>query len=377
MHTDSHQGPTHTINSTSMDATSQLAASFESKEKLEIDLENRRRLAEMSPRQIEEERAELMAGLPPSLLERMLRRANIDDNADDTGRATTELPVPPSEPIERPSLPSSDSTKDTKKVAFALPEEPTEAYATETLPPKPEISRPQMSQDDVHPEDAPPPTLPITSPASEPEFPYNSIHFPTAPSQKEAPNLDPNSATFLEDLHRHYFPNLPYDPSSLAWLQPVSDEEVASSPYSPDLASLPPSSLRFSFTGTLIPPNAAREIPVTQGLHHHGAAPEAAGYTVGELALLSRSTVPSQRSVAWQVLGRLMYRLGKGQFGGKGHELSEGIWGVVEKEKVLDRMIHEAGEGRHASAKAWAVEGVWLWRMGGAERGLGERVKAQ
>lgn len=27
--------------------------------------------------------------------------------------------------------------------------------------------------------------------------------------------------------------------------------------------------------------------------------------------------------------------------------------------------------GRHASATAWAVEGVWLWQMGGAgDRGL-------
>ena len=73
----------------------------------------------------------------------------------------------------------------------------------------------------------------------------------------------------------------------------------------------------------------------------------------------------------------MLFRLGKGQFGEKGHELSEGIWSVVEKERVIERMMEEAGKGRHVSAKAWAMEGCWLWRMGGGERGMGEAVKAQ
>jgi hypothetical protein len=30
-----------------------------------------------------------------------------------------------------------------------------------------------------------------------------------------------------------------------------------------------------------------------------------------------------------------------------------------------------SGVGRHASASAWAIEGVWLWQMGGAgDRGI-------
>lgn len=89
--------------------------------------------------------------------------------------------------------------------------------------------------------------------------------------------------------------------------------------------------------------------------------------------------------------------MGKGEFGERGSALVEGLWFVVEKEKVLAEMLAEAdggqsevsrerkgggdakepkggvpgGFGRHASATAWATEGVWLWQMGGGgDRGL-------
>jgi hypothetical protein len=42
------------------------------------------------------------------------------------------------------------------------------------------------------------------------------------------------------------------------------------------------------------------------GLHHHGQSPDKAGYTIRELARLSRSTVPSQRTIALQSLGAVL-----------------------------------------------------------------------
>ena len=67
-----------------------------------------------------------------------------------------------------------------------------------------------------------------------------------------------------------------------------------------------------------------------------------------------------------------MYRLGQGQFGVKGGELYEGLWGVIEKERVVEIMMAEANRtAGHASAKAYAVEALWLWRKScGGERGL-------
>ena len=129
----------------------------------------------------------------------------------------------------------------------------------------------------------------------------------------------------------------------------------------------------------------AAEIPVTAGLHHHGEAPEAAGYTIPELAMLARSSFPAQRCISFQTLGRLLYRLGKGEFGNPGDggqntvgaedtlgELARGLWGEVEKQGVVEICVAESegkiANGRHVSARAYATEAVWLWQRGGGRR---------
>ncbi|KAF7232386.1 hypothetical protein EG68_05523 [Paragonimus skrjabini miyazakii] len=53
---------------------------------------------------------------------------------------------------------------------------------------------------------------------------------------------------------------------------------------------------RFDLCGLVVPPDAI--IDTHLGLHHHGEEPERAGYTVGELFHLARSSVPSQRRLA-------------------------------------------------------------------------------
>lgn len=244
------------------------------------------------------------------------------------------------------------------------------------------------------------------------------FHFPTP--KKAMPTLDPSSNTFLSDLKTHYFPEITHDPSSLSWLQPPSSSEEdpeSTSAYHPasNAISLAPSAIRFSLRGTILAPETSLSLPTSLGLHHHGDDPQAAGYTIPELAILSRSTFPAQRCIAWQVLGRILYRLGRGEFGERGGQLSEGLWFCIEKEGVVAGMLTEAdgvsgsssnlgkiktekkdgnqdkegedknkdgengdseapvasGLGRHASATAWAVEGVWLWQKGGGgDRGL-------
>ena len=75
---------------------------------------------------------------------------------------------------------------------------------------------------------------------------------------------------------------------------------------------------------------------MTAGLHHHGAAPEDAGYTIGELAHLARSTVPAQRCVAFQTLGRVLYRLGRGEFGGRGRGGASAAEGGARRDEDTD-----------------------------------------
>ncbi|CAL5866578.1 uncharacterized protein PFLUO_LOCUS787 [Penicillium psychrofluorescens] len=359
-----------------------------------IDEENRRQLASMSNSQIQQEREELMASMDPGLLQRFLRRAKIDE--DDKKGDETPLSEDP-----------STSSKPKKSVSFNIP------------PPASAAPQPQFQPTSKAPanDDMPPTNLPLDLyPASErpsldPAM-LETFHFPHP--KQPMPTLDPSSPSFLSDLQSHYFPEMSHDSSALSWLQsPSSDAEDpdSSSAYHPasSAISLAPSSIRFSLRGTILAPSTSLSLPTTLGLHHHGDDPQAAGYTIPELAILSRSSFPAQRCVAWQVLGRILFRLGRAEFGDRGGQLSEGLWHVIEKEGVVGGMLAEAdgaaglglpgkntqkqgGEqqkkksendhaggdapavssiGRHASAAAWAVEGVWLWQKGGGgDRGL-------
>ncbi|KAK0855526.1 hypothetical protein LTS02_010994 [Friedmanniomyces endolithicus] len=322
-------------------------------EKRRIDEENRQRLADMSPAQLEEERQELLSSLSPAMIERLLKRSNIESGSNESSEWTTQPPQATPE-IERPKGTTSNS------VTFAEPT--TDHGQADTI-------------DNDEPVDIPP---------IDP-LPHDSIHFPLS---TQPPDLDPSSATFLQDLHEKYFPSLPTDPSKLAWMRsstpttPNNNNDT----YHPSASAFHAADLRFSFTGELLAPRTASLIPVTAGLHHHGDSPEAAGYTVAELAHLSRSTYAAQRCVAFQTLGRFLYRLGKGEFGDPGEpgaevtgaeesfgELARGLWHAVEQERVIQTLVLESeglgvGGGRHVSARAYATEAVHLWRKGGGRR---------
>ena len=367
--------------------------SLERDEKRAIAEENRRRLQDMSPAQVKREREELMESLPPSLLERFLRRATLDDGDEMNSRVLHR--VDDSEGVDDRK---EESTKSGKTVTFDISESQSQPEPSR----QPQVEEADGDQEENSPpteeptfvEDAPPAQPPSDLfPASEP--PTGPIHFPRPPPRSDPmPNLDPSSPSFLSDLQAHYFPETPHDPSSLSWLDPSADDTPPTSAYHAQstATSLVPGAIRFSLTGTILAPRTSLSLPTTLGLHHHGDDPEAAGYTIPELAIFSRSSLPAQRCLAWQVLGRLLYRLGKGEFGERGDTLVEGLWEVVEREGVVARMMIEAsggetgaggkedavamqakaaGIGKHASARAWATEAIWLWRQAsGGDRGL-------
>ncbi|TVY22006.1 RNA polymerase II-associated protein RBA50 [Lachnellula arida] len=301
-------------------------------ERRRIDEENKKRLEMMSAEEIDEERQELLAGLNPSLIQRLLKRANLDEGRGDTGIEA----APSSIENEKPIVPQAP-----KSVRFEE-EEPAQPIALQ-----PASNPPTEALQNMEP----------------------AVHFPNAPS---APDLDPSDPSFLEHLHNKYFPNLPADPSKLAWMAPipthgsVADQE---SPYYPAHEALPASALRFDFRGGLLPPRISRAMPSTKGLHHHGEAPEAAGYTVPELARLARSAYPAQRCIAFQTLGRLLYRLGRGELGYEDSEIAKGLWRCVEEGKIVETLEEAANaEGGHQGSKVYAVEATWLWQKGGGKR---------
>ncbi|EXJ95581.1 hypothetical protein A1O1_00703 [Capronia coronata CBS 617.96] len=307
---------------------------LDGQQKSEISEENKRRIADMSVEDVEEARAELMSTLNPAFLERMLKRANIDEDQ-----------------VAQKDWPEDDQERSSDAAG----------RDTENLT--------NLTEDDAAP--AASTTATLSGP---------SIHFPAPPrSAEEYVPLDANDPAFLSELKSHYFPETPHDPSSLQWLQDPSEEENQASLYNPEKESFLASALRFGFNGRLIAPRESLEIDVKQGLHHHGDDPSSAGYTIPELALLARSSLPNQRCVAYQILGRVLYRLGRGDFGARGSELQEALWSVIEREKPIEVMMSEANrQSGHASAKAHAIEALWLWRKGGGgDRGVlksGQRV---
>ena len=338
-------------------------------EKAAIDQENRTQLAAMSNAQIQHEREELIESLDPSLLQRFLQRARVSSQ-------DVPEPQPEPQPDTAAQEPPAQTTQTTQN--------------NQTEPAKDDLA-PSSLPKDLHP-------------AAE----VPSFHFPTPSTANPAPPLDPASPSFLADLQTHYFPNTPHDPTSLDWLKQTqtennpdadADTDPHASPYDPTSSAeaIHPACIRFSLRGTVLSPTTALALPTSLGLHHHGNDPQAAGYTIPEIAILGRSSFPAQRCVAWQVLGRILYRLGKGEFGDRGSVLVEGLWEVIEREGVVGVMLAEAsassgsdkanstsspsqtqtaaapatGIGRHASATAWAVEGVWLWQQSGSgDRGL-------
>ncbi|KAH6638657.1 RPAP1-like protein [Truncatella angustata] len=348
-------------------------------EKQKIDRENKEKIASMSSTEIEEAQSELFGGLDPKTLEMLLRRANLDEkNGPSPFDQDTETSPPAaqaqdtSDPAPETSQPPKSSSAPRKVHFEDVPDEDDPVPIPAPAPTAREFSTQAEPHADAG--DAEPPSVPSDHVHTEECASSGThTHWPHAPS---APELDPADPNFLASLHDKYFPHLPADPSKLAWMAPIPTANSPAdldSPYHPTQSSIPVSQLRFDFRGALLPPRIARAVPTTRGLHHHGEAPEAAGYTIKELARLARSAVAGQRCIAYQTLGRILYRLGHGNYGSRGDALADGVWNSVVEGNVMQSLYEEAGvdpdappAGRgHRSAHAFAVEAIWLFEKGG------------
>lgn len=334
-----------------------ITSSFSVTERQRIDEENRQRLSLMTLNEIEQERNEILSQLDSSLIEKLLKRANLDEARGDTGVDKVVEQTQHSKTDKITERAQEQIQKDQLPIGISAPQSNGKHIPVRSV---------RFAGDEEEPKS------PVgLQPASIPPIPgleRINLHFPSAPSP---PDLDPSDPSFLENLHAKYFPNLSADPSKLAWMAPLPTQGSTSdqmSSYYPAQSGIPASALRFNFRGGILPPRIARAVPVTKGLHHHGDAPEAAGYTIPELAHLSRSAFPAQRCIAYQTLGRLLYRLGRGEWGGIDSEISEGLWKCVEEGKVISTLKRASTvEGGHQGCKVYAIEAIWLWQKGGGK----------
>jgi hypothetical protein len=71
--------------------------------------------------------------------------------------------------------------------------------------------------------------------------------------------------------------------------------------------------------------------------------------------------------MAFQTLGRILYRLGLGEWGkSEDDPIAMGVWGAVKKGRVLDSLTEAAmTEGGHRGSRAYATEALWLFEKGG------------
>lgn len=341
------------------------AQDFDQMERQRIDQENRQKLSAMTPQEIAQAQEDIMTGLNPGLIQRLLQRATIDEptspspfdlpNNENKTEMQPEKLAETSPPVIQ--IADSEQSRDEQPSA-KTPNNASTSGSKETIRPSSKNIADDYDEDRA-PKQIPSDLFPITDQPT-------STHFPVPPN---LPDLDPSDPNFLATLHEKYFPNLPADPSKLAWMAPVpSEDSIADkdSSYYPH-PEISVSALRFDFRGRFLSPRVSRSIPSTKGLHHHGEAPEAAGYTIAELARLARSAVPAQRCMAYQTLGRILYRLGKGEWGKTDNDpIAMGIWAAVKNGRVLESLMEAAaGEGGHRGSRAYATEALWLFERGG------------
>lgn len=154
-----------------------------------------------------------------------------------------------------------------------------------------------------------------------------------------------------EYIRRHYFPDAPIDDPNLAWLKPPLEAEQELS-----------STLRFDLSGNPIPPEVSSSLPTHLGLHHHAEGYHA-GYTLDDIFLLSRSSVPSQRATMLGVLARIATKLiavkegdtaGFEEFIGKEDELRKRMLAAG-----LEAMNVRGSVGVRAIELAWTCVVTW------------------
>ena len=156
-----------------------------------------------------------------------------------------------------------------------------------------------------------------------------------------------------EDIRRRFFPTANANDPSLAWIKGPDSSQPEAGPSNP--------SLRFDLTGTPIPPDLASTLPTHLGLHHHAEGTHA-GYTLDDLFLLSRSTVPAQRASMLDILRRIAKRLGHSM-----KDPTKAISELVGQEQDLRKRILASGVeamAERGSLGAHAVAAIWQCVVG-------------
>lgn len=144
-------------------------------------------------------------------------------------------------------------------------------------------------------------------PESKPERPIDSL----GAGDAEAPILDEDELPIKPSEASKKWLNMnAVEEDKLQWMTMLPPVKPASGSQNSS-----PCVGRFNFDGELVPPD--QEVPVHQGLHHHGEDAERAGYSSAEILRLLRSQARSQRLMALQLLERILTKHWLGHYTGR------------------------------------------------------------
>ncbi|KAG5352948.1 hypothetical protein C0989_011853 [Termitomyces sp. Mn162] len=328
--------------------------------KKQMSRENEARVASMTEEERERERQEILdrfgAGVGDLLKKVRLARekqAKSVQGSTDTAQGHNSVfepvPVTAREEIDR-------------KVASNRLSTPPPALSTSNSRPSSRTDRrlrfAELGPEDVHVYESAPPSprrqvLTLPPPSNDGSAislgRFSGKSAPPAPTSA-TPKIDaePEEGS-PEYIRRRYFPNAPTNDPNIAWMesQPSDSQTV--------------SALRFDLLGKPIPSSISSILPTHLGLHHHAEGIHA-GYTLDDMLLLSRSTVPAQRATMLGVLAKVTQRIAamlKGE--------TEGVEELVGQEEELRKRIVAAGAEallERGSVGARAVEVVWQCIVG-------------
>ncbi|KAM5540782.1 hypothetical protein V8D89_005426, partial [Ganoderma adspersum] len=352
----------------------------------QAEQENRRRVEAMSEEERAQEKAEIFEKFGPNIAE-VLRRArevreakqknseNDKVGAEPTSSSSTtptqsesKGPAAGLSPLSSPSRPRLEHAQSLTSILRPSPSPPTSASSTR--PPSRadrKIRFADITPDDVHIYESAPPSprkralaLPPPSDSDgsvislgtwKPRVQLRSQVLTDAESDErkevdsKAGDIDEGTP---EDIRRRFFPTAPANAPSLEWMQGDSEPEEASEP-----STL---TIRFDLTGTPIPAHLTASLPTHLGLHHHAEGSHA-GYTLEDIFLLSRSTVPAQRASMLGLLAKIAHKLARTSVDKK-----KGVPELAGQELALRKRMLGAGAeamGERASVGARAVELLW------------------
>ncbi|KAI6031330.1 hypothetical protein BKA83DRAFT_4198734 [Pisolithus microcarpus] len=328
-----------------------------------ISQANEQRLASMKPEEIEKERKAVLEQLgsdAPDLLRRVRearerkRAREHPQTTEAEGKVTTteQTEIPPiHQPT--PALPPLGARPGILRVRSleSVPQNAPRTASSERSCTRPssrtgkKIRFAEVTPKDIYIYESAPvsPKRPILALPPPPEKPDNSV----VSLDKESPTMTTDDSRLEgtpEYIRRRYFPDAPENDPNLEWMQAATSSDS--------------SELRFDLNGAPISPSLSETLPSHLGLHHH-AEGNRAGYTLEDLFLLSRSTVPAQRASMLGVLAKVAHRLGAqakdGNFPDKLPELA-GKEGELRK-RILAAGLSAIGE--RGGVGAMAVEVIW------------------